>query len=364
MKIDRDHAKSILFQEAARTSGHIDRVWEKYFLDFSILCETSPKTHIAFLGTAILAKCVSPEIDPFSVKAGDGLDGKYSARSLCHNVLVPNATEISVDLGVTGKEPLNNQPYFRIDRVSSEMPIHRNARLVVENLMSLLNLIDQIKDPEEAKKILRAFISVRRKYGAEFIEKPFAPSQITQQKFIIELDNFVKTDSEGGKRAQAVVAGVIDSSSIAEEIVTVGKINDPSRKFPGDIIIRDPAGNCVLTFEVRDKPVSREDLFLFARKALESKAPAAAVIAVASDQLQIQVDECIAWADERGLRFKVFLGWESLINSALFWARGDKDIALIEQVLSNIYERLQLLEVSPACLEEWLDRFNIALSED
>lgn len=146
--------------------------------------------------------------------------------------------------------------------------------------------------------------------------------------------------------------------------MTVGKINDPSRKFPGDIIIRDPAGNCVLTFEVRDEPVSREDFFLFARKALESKAPAAAVIAVASDQLQIQVDECIAWADERGLRFKVFLSWESLINSALFWARGDKDIALIEQVLSDIYKRLQLLEVSPARLEEWLDRFNIAPSKD
>lgn len=95
---------------------------------------------------------MSPEIDPFSVKAGDGLDEKYSARSLCQNVLVPNATELSVDLSVTGKEPLNNQPYFRIDRVSSEMPIHKNARLVAENLTSLLNLIDQIKDPKRQRK--------------------------------------------------------------------------------------------------------------------------------------------------------------------------------------------------------------------
>lgn len=103
----------------------------KWFENFSQLCETSSRIHIAFLGTALLAKAVSLEVDAFAVKAGSEHPGVYSARTLGHGVLVPNSPQLGIYLGVTGREPLNNQPCFRIDLVDHETPIHTNARHVL-----------------------------------------------------------------------------------------------------------------------------------------------------------------------------------------------------------------------------------------
>jgi hypothetical protein len=41
----------------------------------------------------------------------------YSARTLCHTVLVPLAAELGFNIGVTGREPLDNQPYLRMTRL-------------------------------------------------------------------------------------------------------------------------------------------------------------------------------------------------------------------------------------------------------
>jgi hypothetical protein len=89
--IDRERAKTTLFVEAARAAGgHIYERWSKPIEQLSEIAEGGSRTHIAFLGTAILAKCVAPEVDVFAVKVEAGA-GAYSARGLCHSVLVPNA---------------------------------------------------------------------------------------------------------------------------------------------------------------------------------------------------------------------------------------------------------------------------------
>src|SRR5262245_19979502 len=107
-RIDIARAESILFEEAARVSaGFIDPAWERLIGAFSQACEASSRTHIAFLGTAILAKCIDLRFDASAVKQAES-ERAYSARGLCHNVLVPNAPEIDINLGVTGREPLNN----------------------------------------------------------------------------------------------------------------------------------------------------------------------------------------------------------------------------------------------------------------
>jgi hypothetical protein len=43
---------------------------------------------------------------------------------LCHSVLVPLSAELGFSLGVTGREPLNNQPYFRMTRLDDGTPVH------------------------------------------------------------------------------------------------------------------------------------------------------------------------------------------------------------------------------------------------
>jgi hypothetical protein len=95
----------------------------------SQLCEQkgASKTHIAFLGTAMLAKAVDQQADLFAVKPehAQGNANAFSARSLAEKVLVPVAAEFGVSLGVTGREPLNNQPYFRMTRLDDGTPVRK-----------------------------------------------------------------------------------------------------------------------------------------------------------------------------------------------------------------------------------------------
>src|SRR5262245_27759407 len=73
--------------------------------------EFPSRTFIAKLGTALLAKATEPRVDPFALKVRD-LPTAYSARSLCKDVLVPCAVDAGIHIGTTGREPLNNQPFF------------------------------------------------------------------------------------------------------------------------------------------------------------------------------------------------------------------------------------------------------------
>lgn len=157
MKISQSDAKTILLEEAEQeTNGNIDTTWLERIESFSQICEGTSKTHIAFLGTVLLAKSVDIHCDAFSVKAGDDSPGAYSARGLAHGVLVPLAPKLDINLGVTGREPLNNQPYFRIKRVSRDIPIRGNAQIAINSLIDLLTIINELENGDEARAALRA----------------------------------------------------------------------------------------------------------------------------------------------------------------------------------------------------------------
>jgi SacI restriction endonuclease len=60
------------------------------------------KTHVAFLGTAMLAKGMNRCADLFAIKPehAENNPNAFSARTLCHSVLVPLAAELGINLGV------------------------------------------------------------------------------------------------------------------------------------------------------------------------------------------------------------------------------------------------------------------------
>jgi hypothetical protein len=83
-------------------------------LEFSKLCDRlKVKSYIAALGTAILAKASNPRIDVFSLKAADESPGAYDARRPAEKVLVPASQKYRFSLGVSGPQPLNNNPFMR-----------------------------------------------------------------------------------------------------------------------------------------------------------------------------------------------------------------------------------------------------------
>ncbi len=357
MSIDKDLGKKILCEQAAKaTRETTSREWERKFEDFSRICEDpsrQAKTHIAFLGITLLAKATWIDVDVFGVKAGDSNPGAYSARSFGHEVFVKHALKLGIHLGTTGREPLNNQPYFRIDRLSRDITIKESSRPALNALCDICDYVAKIRSREEILLLLRTYIYVRRnhmpKYGAIV-----RAEQITTERFIQAVAEVVSADSESGKRAQSVAAGLMDVF-VGDERVETQRVNDPDRHFPGDVGVTSASDETrwEKVFEVRDKVVDESDLYLFAQKVAKSKIGDAAVLAVATRQGAFPVEKSRSFAASQGVSLTVFFGWESFIRQVVFWCETPQTEA-IQAAVNAVYERICALEVSRQGADLWL----------
>ena len=357
LKIDKSGAEQLVREEAqaAQAESAIDPAWRQKVEHLSELCEAGgSKTHIAFLGTAMLARAMNRKADLFAIKPehAPGNANAFSARTLCHAVLVPLAAELGFSIGVTGREPLNNQPYFRMTRLDDGTPVHAGARAAFDYMLKLVRELAALRSETAARKALRAFIAVRARYQPSYADDG-ADSQVTPEALLAAIKRFVLENSEGGRRAQAVVAGLMGVVA-GEERVESGRINDPSRKSPGDVCVRsesDPDG-WEKAIEVRDKSVSASDVQIFGTKCIAMGVRDAAVIAVSDKQTPLDREALAAWANSRGLGLTVFVGWDTFVEQALFWAEAPKPIAASQAVIV-IQRRLRAVEASPEGVARW-----------
>jgi hypothetical protein len=357
LSIDKTKAKQILWEEAAKASaGYIDRAWEERVEQLSKACEGASMTHIAALGTAILAKAVNVTIDVFALKASAGEHG-YSARSLCKDVLAPNARELDINLGVSGPEPLNNQPYFGKTAISRDMNVKGNAQVALNVLCDILDALSPVSDETAARAALRAFITVRRRHGARYSVTVDPTLDVTVDDLIARIQAFVAGGSDGGRRAQAIVAGLLDVLAGPDRVHT-RKINDPSRKVPGDVSVASPRDDedWERVVEVRDKPVSREDLITLASRVAEVGIGEAMMVAVAAGQPALPLDEARKWAAQRDVALSLFTDWGALVRQVLLWS-PIPTLKAVRLVPSYVLDRLMGLEVPKATAETWTALF-------
>jgi hypothetical protein len=171
-------------------------------------------------------------------------------------------------------------------------------------------------------------------------------------------DRFLAEDADGGKRGQALVAGVLDLSFLE---VRMGRVNDPSRRFPGDVQVMVGV-QVVLAVEVRQKLVSLGDALAFARVAAEAGVVNAAVAALGSEQEPLDRAYLRGRAeDEHGVLLSVIESADELIAGALLWSgnRTDGDLRDLPQ---RILDRLHEIEASPSSLRRWLELLSEAAS--
>jgi hypothetical protein len=357
MKIDKDRAKTMLRAQAAVASDDtsISAAWRVKVERLSHLCQEGvSKTHIAFLGTVMLAKALDRNADLYAIKPklAQTNANAFSARTLCHSVLVPLAAELGIDLGVTGREPLNNQPYFRMRRLGDETPVHGGGRAAFDYMVGLVNELQNAPSEEAGIEGLRAFIAVRRTYLPRYAvsqgEILVTPAQLTEA-----IAAFVREDSEGGKRAQAVVAGLLDVFA-GNGRVESGRINDPSRKYPGDVCIRseESPDRFEKAIEVRDKPVSLSDIQIFGKKCISMGVREAAVVMVSERQQPIDLAALGAWASVFGIGLTLFAGWDNFVDQVLFWSELPKPNAAAKAV-ESIEARLLGVEAAPPTVLLW-----------
>ena len=355
IRFDKREAENVVGAAAGVEAEHVDQDWLEKVEKLSELCEAGgAMTHIAFLGTAMVAKALRADVDLFAIKPKHAPNNPkaYSARSLCHTVLVPLSADLGFSMGVTGREPLNNQPYFRMRKLGDDTPVRERGRKAFDFMVRLVMELQVLPTTADAQAALAAYIAARRAHQVRYAPPP-GEIAISTEELCQAVRALVHDDSEGGRRAQAVVAGLMDALA-GRDRVESGRINDPGRTHPGDVRVRaaDDPGVWEKAFEVRDKPVSMSDVQVFGKKCLHMGAREAAVVAIGEGQGRLDHAKLSQWSHNLGIGVTLFESWGSIVEQALFWARDPKPDAA-RRVVENVHRRLIEVEASPAAVELW-----------
>ncbi len=330
ISVDHEKATKILFEQAtAARQGQMTALantWRDRVTKLSELCpHGKSSTVIAALGTALLAKSTDSRVDIYSIlDRGEAADS-YSARSLADNVWARHRAELDIDLGANGANPLNNTPFIgktRIDEISGVRNKDGWA-----NFLECMKAVKELKSSDETMEALRGFIIARSRSILPPIEiHPELGDTISQSKLIQAIDGFVADDSEGGRRAQAVVAAMLDVAFGVSSVV-VGVINDPDRHAPLDVSAVNEKGEFVLAIEVKDKPILDYHIRGSIEKTVKDhEVRNLAFVAVDKKQTTSNFDNVIQWAAAHGVKITIFTDWESLYLACKCFANACEQI--------------------------------------
>ena len=357
MSISLDHtqAKKILLAEAAAArSGDKTTLVDAWCDRVAKLGELCPhgksSTVIAALGTALLAKATDSRVDIYALLDRGEAPDSYSARSLADNVWARSRAALEIDLGANGTNPLNNTPFIgktRIDQITGV----RN-REGWQFFLACLEALAELRSSTEIREALRGFILARTISLLPPIEvDPQAGDALLESELIDAIDRYVAEDSEGGRRAQASVAALLDAA-FGPECVTVGVINDPDRHAPLDISVTNDEGEYSIAFEVKDKPIGESHVQASIEKTVKRHALRnLAFVAVSRRQELVNFDEVVRWAATRGVKITVFTGWRGVYLACKCFAPATEGI-FEGKVYRRLLERACALKVVAAGLDQ------------
>jgi hypothetical protein len=313
--------------------------------------ESPSKTFIPMLATALLAKATDSRVDPFALKARDFATA-YSARSLCKDVLVPCAVDAGVHIGTTGREPLNNQPFFRHERVGPDMKVRPYVRPHLDYLCQCLASMKKLNGPQ-AVEALAAFLRVRIEEGPQSAEPLVVEQALGVPELVARTIRFIASDPENGKRGQALVAAALD---LVFPDVRTTRVFDPSRRWPGDVVAYDEEA-VMLAIEVKQRPATDTEILQFVERCAQMGVQRAMVALLDPDQDVLDVEEMreAAW-QRHGVHLSVLVGATELLHDVLTWTAKPLAGALSElpQMMAT---RLDEMEVSAEGQAAWAALF-------
>lgn len=221
------------------------------------------KTYRYILVTALLAKATNDKINALSLQKGDGENGKYDARSLCHKVIVPFETlKLPGCLG-SSNEPYLNKP-ARFVSLSLTNPVRRGNDY--QTLSEVIAVLSEISNSEDAYKYLKSALFVLKKVSAEYISKfSVGDSLIDISEFsqlVLDYIYLITEQSLEGEVCPLVVTQLEQMYLGKDYKVEPHKVNQSgaSSKEVGDIDIYDKNKNLVYSIEVKDKDFSKQDV--------------------------------------------------------------------------------------------------------
>ena len=223
----------------------------------------SHKTYRYILVTALLAKAANNEIDPLSLQKGNGEDGKYDARSLCHKVVVPFETiRLPGSLGGSN-EPFLNKP-ARFAYLSQTNAVRSgNDRQTLANVIKILS---SVHDSTSAYKYLKSALSVMKELNIEYVSRFTIADSVLDisrlSQVVLDYVYEIASHTLGGETCTLIVSQ-LEQMYLGEDFdVRPHKVNESgaSTKEIGDIDVYDTNGHLAYSFEVKDKDFSVQDV--------------------------------------------------------------------------------------------------------
>ena len=305
---------------------------------------------MAALGTAILAKAADQRVDVYALLGRGEAPCSYSARSLADNVWAHHRAELDIDLGANGANPLNNTPFIGKTRIDEITGVRNQAGW--EYFMDCMEALKALPSSVEAREALRGFILARSKSILPPIDvDPQEGDDVVVSDLIREIDSYVAEDSEGGRRAQACVAAMLDAAFGPDRVV-VGVINDPDRHAPLDVAVTDGLGVFAIAFEVKDKPVFDFHVRSSIEKTVKDHGlKNLAFVAVSKQQQTNNFDEVIRWAAKHGVKITLFQTWLSLYHACKCFAPATGEV-FEGEVYRQLLRRGEEIGVARAGLEK------------
>ncbi|WP_419838815.1 restriction endonuclease, SacI family [Candidatus Poriferisodalis sp.] len=314
--------------------------------------DSPSRTFVAGLGAALLAKATDERVDPLSIKAAYS-DRAFSLRTLCHGVLVPHSREADppYHLGVTGREPLNNQPYFRYDHLDRVDRVRRSSLPYLAILKRELRHVDDMTSTQ-ACDALAAFLRERVLEYQTIQESERRETPETKQLASLRraLVAFLgEGQTERPHRLQATVAGIV--SCVSNIQPSLQRLNDPSRRAPGDVHV--PATSPHFVAEVRGKPVPQHEAEEFVRSCGRAGIGIAWLVVLDQSHGPIDRDALL----DVGLQFDVLPvvleSIDELLTASIGIPSHDLD-AVLSRVGLAVARALRSAGALAATVDEWI----------
>lgn len=305
------------------------------------------KTYIAALGAAMLARATNAKVDSLALKKDAGPRG-YPLRSVAE-FMASQSSRYGYHLGVTGKWPLNNSPFYRnnkrIDRFTGIRPADRPYYEDFVRYLQDLNRLDESK----AQLALAAFLRRRMAFAQALSTQVAAVLATTGAAYaeVVDIATLFATEKpEGGRRGQALVAALFDC---AYESVDLKGINNPR---PLDVRVMH-GKQILLGAEVKQVVVDEEDALRVALEAQQLTCDKALLVAIADKQPLLDRDGVRHDAlDDHGVLLEVVHSVPELFALVTMFAPATAtDIA--ERFPQANAKRLQEHDVSEDGQERW-----------
>lgn len=247
IKIDYERAGAVLAEaiKLAQSGMVLPVEWVSHARTVFTL---GSKTYTPALATLLLAKATDERVDTLSIKVTDD-NRSYSLRGLGHGVLVPASVTHGFFLRATGREPLNNQPWFRYNRIDEFERV--KIRKDYEYFLEVARRADALTSAE-ALAALAAFVNVAAEEAARVRSVAVKVTGLTSEDIRIAAEDFLRADAtDRPQRLQAFAAACLD---LGHTDVRSRRINDPSRDVPGDVqayVLNSPILSMGSTWEAR-----------------------------------------------------------------------------------------------------------------